>query len=141
MVLNPAVLGGPGVIVEIDESLWRGRRKYNRGRNVSREGWVFGCFDRSTKKVAMFEVKDRTAATLMEKIEKHIMPGSVIYSDEWPAYSAIHRAGVWKHMTVNHSENFVDPATGVHTQNIEGFWGNAKSSWKKMRGCNNATAA
>ncbi|KAL5470816.1 hypothetical protein EMCRGX_G028842 [Ephydatia muelleri] len=37
---HPAIIGGPGVEVEIDESKF-GKRKYNRGRQV--EGhWVFG---------------------------------------------------------------------------------------------------
>ncbi|KAG2196834.1 hypothetical protein INT46_001751 [Mucor plumbeus] len=32
----------------------------------------------------------------------------------------------YKHMTVNHSKNFKDPVTGVHTNTIEGRWNGLK---------------
>ena len=37
---HPSVIGGPGIEVEIDESMF-GKRKYNRGRQVDGH-WVFG---------------------------------------------------------------------------------------------------
>ena len=39
------------------------------------------------------------------------------------------------HEVVNHSVNFVDPASGVHTQNIESYWNNVKQKLKRMKGC------
>ena len=34
----------------------------------------------------------------------------------------------YQHLTVNHSLNFVDPDTGVHTQGIENTWWGVKRS-------------
>ena len=44
----------------------------------------------------------------------------------------------YHHETVNHTENYVDPTTGAHTQRMEGFWGNAKEHFKSMHGVKEA---
>lgn len=38
------------------------------------------------------------------------------------------------HCQVNHKYNFIDPETGMHTQNIELIWGSAKWRNKKHQG-------
>ena len=117
---HSSMIGGPGVEVKIDESKF-GKRKYNRGRQV--EGhWVFGGVERVTGECFMVEVARRDAATLIPIIQQYIRPGSIIHSDQWAAYNQITAATGMAHMTVNHSFNFVDPATGVHTQGVESMW-------------------
>ena len=81
-------------------------------------------------------VQQRDAATLLSIIEEHVAPGTIVHSDEWKAYS---RVSVLPHLSsheiVNHSMNFVDPASSVHTQNIESYCNNVKQKLKRMEGC------
>lgn len=117
-------IGGPGVVVEIDETKM-GKRKYNRGHRV--EGvWVMGGVERTElRKFFAVSVPDRSAATLIPIIQRHILPGSVIMSDLWKAYSGLEQLG-YTHQTVNHSINYVDPETGACTNKIEGTWNGLK---------------
>ena len=56
-----------------------------------KEVWVFGMVDTSFKPVRGYmEIVDRRdAATLIPIIERHVAPGSIIYSDQWRAYAQL----------------------------------------------------
>ena len=41
---------------------------------------------------------------------------------------------VAQHDTVHHSIEFVNPTTGVHTQNVESYWNWQKTKLKRMKG-------
>ena len=80
-------------------------------------------------------VQRRGAATLLSIIQAHTAPGTV-HSDEWAAYHRVQQLGnIAAHHTVNHSLHFVDPVSGVHTQNVESYWDRVKIKLKRMRGC------
>ena len=117
------MIGGEGHIVEIDETKF-GKRKYNRGRMV--EGsWIFGMIDITSKdecayRLEICEDNKRNESTLMSYIQKHVRPGTTIYSDCWKAYDNLEEYG-YKHYTVNHSIEYVT-SEGVHTNNIESSW-------------------
>ena len=90
--------------------------------------WVFGIVDTSHSPAVgyMEVVQCRDAATLLPIIQSHVAPGSVVHSDQWRAYSQVSTLpAVNAHHTVNHSLNFVDPTTGVHTQHVESYWNRA----------------
>lgn len=155
----PLMLGGPGVIVQIDESLFRHKPKVNvwtsepslglmwtivnslfqhhRGRPTSQPVWVFGMCDTSqTPALGVMEiVQNRCASTLLPIMQQHLHSGTVVHSDEWSAYrQAQQLSQVTQHGVVNHSLHFVDPVTGVHTQNVESYWNRVKTKFKRMRG-------
>ena len=121
-------IGGPGIVVEIDESKF-GKRKYNRGHRV--EGaWVFGGVENTPERrffAVIVEKRDRK--TLMPLIKKFIAPGSIIMSDQWGAYNQIsdQEGYDYTHQTVNHSKEFVDSETGACTNTVEGTWSAVKS--------------
>ena len=129
------LIGGPGFTVEIDETLMC-RRKYNRGRELCHI-WIFGGICRETKEVFAHVVDDRSANTLWDFIIQSIAPGTKIISDCWKAYNLIDQQPhpqMFLHQTVNHSQNFVDPVTGAHTQHIERLWRELKRINQKYEG-------
>ena len=83
----------------------------------------------------MVTVHDRSARTLLPIMQRHLRPGTIVHSDQWAAYRNVQQlAPVAQHGTVNDSLNFVDPATGVHTQNVESYWNRVKTKFKRMKG-------
>ena len=102
---HPAVIGGPGVEVEIDES------NFGRESITMAELWmdtgVFGGIERGSGECFLVEVEKRDAATLLPLISQHVRPGSIVLSDEWSSYNQLTAATGNTHQTVNHSLHFV----------------------------------
>ena len=128
--------------IEIDESLFGRRVKFHRGNpNKGLKVWIFGLIDRGTNTVILYPVSDRTEATLLPIIQRHVIPGSTIYSDGWSAYYNLNDAG-YRHFTVLHKyafkKEYRNTATGaivtVHTNRIEGAWKHAKDHFRRIVG-------
>ena len=94
---------------------------------------VFGIYDRDTN-VSILQVMDRRdAATLLPIIQRHVRPGSMIYSDGWAAYNKLDHLGYGHHVVI-HDDKFVDPVTGVHINGDEAYWSRAKQKIKAVYG-------
>ena len=57
----------------------------------------------------------------------------MIHTDQWAGYNQVGNFFSGGHQTINHSENFEDPDTGDHTQQIECVWGHAKLELLKKK--------
>ena len=124
-------IGGPGKIVEVDETIMV-KRKNHAGRLLP-EIWVVGGICRETNQCFAKRVSDRTADTLEEVIKEYVAPGTTIHTDCWKGYVHLDTLG-YTHKTVNHSKNFVDPVDGTHTQKIERFWRGLKGVRTRYQG-------
>ena len=111
--------------------------QYNRGRRA-RDAWVFGIVTTEFSPARRYfqVVERRDIATLDPIITKCIRPGTEVFTDDWAAYRGM--AGrinnVAAHRVVVHARHFVDPVTGVHTQEIESCWNSLKLEQKTRRG-------
>ena len=80
-------------------------------------------------------VSNRSAQTLLPIMQQHLRNGTTVHNDQWAAYNNVQQLpSVTQHSTVNHSLFFVDPTTGVHTQNVESYWNRVKTKFKAMKG-------
>lgn len=124
--------------IEIDESLFGRKVKYNKGNpHKGLRVWVFGMVERATNSLILYPVHDRRAKTLLPLIERHVQPGSTIYSDGWSAYCPLNEMG-YRHFTVLHKYTFkkvyvnkeTDEKVEVDTNRIEGAWKHAKDYFR-----------
>nr|XP_023660155.1 uncharacterized protein LOC111840004 [Paramormyrops kingsleyae] len=123
----------------LDESNFRHKRKYGRGRASTtwrRKKWVFGILGVRNKHrhPILRLVKRRSRAHLVPIVVKHVRPGTTIISDEWRAYRGALASMGYRHFTVNHSQWFVDPHSGAHSQHIERAWLTYKTNIWRLRG-------
>ena len=136
------IFGGRNATVQIDELLYCHKPKYQRGHAPHSEQWVFGLVDTSSRPPSlgyMELVPKRDDQTLLPIIQAHTHPGTTTYSDQWVAYNAVGQLPtVSSRSTVNHSVHFLDPATGLHTRNVESYWNWVKRRFKPMMGVSSA---
>lgn len=133
LLSSNGMIGGPGTIVEIDESKF-GKRKYHRGRRVVGK-WVLGGVTRGSSECFLVQCPDnkRDANTLCLLILQFVRPGTTIITDQWGGYNPLQHHG-YQHYTVNHSASFVNTTTGAHTNTVEGTWFHAKRHLQRGHG-------
>jgi len=105
---NPIVLGGPGHIVAIDETLMAEGSLGYPG-STRRGAVVFRRHNLATGDFFMTLVMNCAEATLLPVIQRNVAPGTRVWSDVWAAYRNLNG---YVHQMVNHSRHFVNPITG-----------------------------
>jgi transposase len=112
-----------GSTIEVDETYMGGRRKGSRGRPMRGDKKmvpVVGIVQRGGRAVARV-TKNATAKTLTGLIKKHVVPGSVVYTDEFPAYNTVSKGKRFTHFRIKHASG-VYAVGDIHTNSVEGLW-------------------
>jgi transposase len=121
--------------VEVDETYIGGRRHGKRGRGAEGKTPVLGMVQRNGNVIAVI-VPNVKSQTLVPIVKKKVLPSSIIYTDELPAYNALPKLG-YRHKRVHH-ESKVYVMGDAHTNTIEGFWSLVK---RGISGVNHAVSA
>ncbi|HKX24395.1 MAG TPA: IS1595 family transposase [Candidatus Saccharimonadales bacterium] len=122
MQQNGSILSG---IVEADETYIGGKAKLDRKFNNKTA--VVGIVEKKKGigQVKAFTTKQADATVTLPFLRANIEAGSILHTDDSRIYSRVKRD--FAHAFVNHSKlEYV--RSGVHTNTIEGFWGQLKRS-------------
>jgi transposase-like protein len=139
-------MGGPGGIVEADETFVGGkaqfmhgeRRKKLKGIWKSDKQWrseqshfaktpVMGLIDRGTRQVRCKVIPTVKRHVLQSEILKHVTKGSTICTDDLGSYRCL-PLDKFEHQVVDHAREYVRGQ--VHTNGIENFWSLLKRGLK-----------
>jgi ISXO2 transposase-like protein len=119
--------------VEIDETSWGGRpRRKHKTRSEAmlfreRKPTILGMVERGGR-VRLRVIASRRGEPLSREVRAHLDPAALMLTDDWIAYKPLRRE--FGHAVINHSAG-VYVEGNVHTNTIEGFFGNLKTG---MRG-------
>ncbi|XP_067010758.2 uncharacterized protein [Anabrus simplex] len=142
---NKKQIGGPGVVIEIDETEF-GKSKYHKRRYTEGQKLIGGVERENHKNFFVVPVEKTDKETLLAVIKDWVLPGTVIISDCWKAYECLEHEG-FVDLRVNQSIQFVDSDHGnrgkksvlpddslVHTLNATNRWKNMKHGSNSIPG-------
>ena len=112
--------------VEADETYIGGRHKGNKGKFDNKTA-VVGVVERQkgSGQVRAVTTKQADATMALPFLKATVAPGSTLHTDDSKIYSRVKRS--YTHEVINHSKKEYSK-DGVHTNTIEGFWGQLKRS-------------
>jgi transposase-like protein len=115
-------LGGPGTVVQIDETALNHKVKSHRGRSLRNKTdalCIVEFTDHITRALAT-AIPDKKATTIVPIIQDNVVSNSIIHTDEHKSYSSLNKLNFY-HDTVCHKKGFINHATGARTQAVESF--------------------
>jgi transposase len=114
-------LGGPGEIVEIDETSIGGTRTAaDGGRYAGNKHVVLGMLEKGGELITRV-VPNVKMHSLVPVVQEHVLPGTHIHTDALPSYQHLGKRG-YQHSKVRHQWKEYVGSEGQTVNHIEGFW-------------------
>jgi len=115
--------------LEMDETMFGGKRPGKRGWGAAGKVIVFGIYKRNGR-VLTVPIQSRETKALKSIINHCTKPGSLYYTDDWHAYTYLSVRG--NHVVITKDKGV--PKGRDHINGIEGFWSYAKHWLRPYRG-------
>lgn len=125
---DSAYIGGQ--LHESDRAKLRVQGIGNRGPATKKRGVIFAAIERGGRMrattVGHSQAQEESTRLLQATMHEFVLPGSMVFTDDWGGYNAVERTGRYNIRRVRHSQRiYVDG--NVHTNTVEGFFGHFKS--------------
>jgi hypothetical protein len=113
-------LGGPGEVVEVDETLIGGR-VLGKGKGYRHDrAMVLGMQEKGGELITR-TIPDRSRKSVWPEICSNVLPGSTLHTDELATYRSLSLRG-YRQDTVCHDAGEYVSKSGCTVNTIEGFW-------------------
>ncbi len=104
--------------------------EWNHGAATKDRAMIFAAVERKGKLRASVVGTSRTqldaSARIKEDLHEFVLPGSLVFSDDWGGYNAIEKAGRYTFRRIRHTQRIYVEGT-THTNTVEGFFGHFKT--------------
>ena len=90
------------------------------------------------KRTCFFVVEKRDSDTLTKIVQKFVIPGSIVYTDEWAGYNSLSSLG-YQHKTICHVRRYSmfefdgNTVSRITTNHIERMWVELRKTVRSMR--------
>jgi transposase len=116
----------------------RAEGRSNQGPATKRRDVIFAAVERDGRMRASVvgdsRTQEQTTHAIRSTLHEFVLPGSMVFTDDWGGYNVLDRAGVYKFRRVKHSQRIYVEGD-VHTNTVEGFFGHFKTD---VRGTHHA---
>ena len=109
--------------------LWK-TGEWNHGAATKERAMIFAATERKGRMRASVVGSSRTqreaSARIKEDLYEFVLPGSMIFTDDWGGYNSMEKAGAYSFRRIRHSQRIYVEGE-VHTNTVEGFFGHFKT--------------
>jgi transposase-like protein len=119
-----------GKLHEGQRSRLRAQGRSNQGPATKRRDVIFAAVERDGRMRATVvgDSHDQAATThaIRDTLREFVLPGEVVFTDDWGGYNAMEKAGTHTFRRIRHSQRIYVEGE-VHTNTVEGFFGHFKT--------------
>ncbi|KCZ78763.1 hypothetical protein H311_00198 [Anncaliia algerae PRA109] len=128
-------LGGPGSIIQIDETMMNFKCKSHRGRSTlnKTDALVIIEYQNKIKRAFAKIIPNKESRTIIPIVVSQVASSSIIWTDEHKSYKCLKNLG-FEHDSVCHKYEFGNKLNGINTQAVESFNNCIKIKIKRQKG-------
>lgn len=113
-----------------EQARLRAEGRSNQGTATKKRDIIFAALERNGRLRAAVVGHSRAEAeathAIRAKLHEFVLPGELVFTDDWGGYKRLEDAGIYKFRRIRHSQRIYVEGD-LHTNTVEGFFGHFKT--------------